>query len=392
MARGSYRYKLYGLLGVGLIGLSIFAVAAGYTQMFVPVVHAKVVADRSGLLLEPKAAVSLRGIKVGTVRSVRPADGQAVVDIAIDRKYVNAIPQNIGAQIIAPTIFGAKFVDLTAPALPSQQSITNGAVLQARHIQTEVNSVFDSLMALLTSVKPAQLDATLGALATALQGHGGQIGQLVGDLNNYLTQFNPTLPVLRQDLAALPNVVGTYAGAAPNLVQILGNSSVLSQTVQDKQAGLAAFWVSVTRMSDDGRRTIAADGPKLVDLLDTLRPTSQVLAYYSPEFPCMFDQANKIRYSDELSVGGLYDGINMSVGFLPGQQGYQQGKDNPVVGAKGSPMCYPYGQAYLPHYAFNDGTTTIDYTRSRTEVVGPVDLAKQLLGPAIEKYVGSGHR
>lgn len=385
-----HRRRLLGLAGVVVLALSVFFVYASYTEMFTPVVRAQVIADRSGLELDDKADVTLRGIKVGEVRGVAAVNGQAVIDIAIDRQYVAAIPDNVGAQITAPTVFGAKFIDLLPPARPSAAPIADGAVIRAGEVGTETNSVFQSLMSLLTAVKPAELDATLGAVATAVQGRGAQLGQFISDLNAYLTHFNPTLPAVDQDLTALPNVTATYAAAAPNLLRIAGNATTLSRTLQDKQAGLAALLLSVTRVSTEGSAVLDDNGQQLVNLFETLRPTTQLLAYYSPEFHCLLANVNLLRTSSSLDVGGQYNGIHGLVTFMPGQAGYQPGVDDPVVGATGPPTCYPALVDHAPHVSFDDGTNSVDFNRTTTTVVTPLELAQELLGSAITPYVAGG--
>lgn len=386
-----HRRRLLGLLGIAVIALLVFVVVASYTQLFSPVVRAQVVADRSGLMLDRKADVTLRGIKVGEVRDISAEDGGAVLDIAIDRQYAGAIPDNVSAQIVAPTIFGAKYVELVPPATPSPQNIADGAVIRASQVGIESNSVFDSLMSLLTAVKPAKLAATLGAIAMALQGHGTQLGQFITDLNTYLTRFNPTLPAVNQDLATLPDVTGTYAAATPDILRIVHNATTLSRTVQDKQAGLSALLLSVTRVSNEGRMVLTDDGAQLVNLFDTMRPTTQLLAYYAPEFPCTFASLNQIRMSSSQIVGGQYNGIHGLITFQPGEPGYQPGIDDPVVGATGPPECYP-AVAHAPHPTFDDGTHSVDFNRTTTTVVTPLELAQQLLGPGITPYVAGGGR
>lgn len=386
-----YRYKLFGLLGVCALGLSVFVVVAGYTQLFVPVVRAEVLADRSGLLLDRKADVTLHGITVGEARDIRSVDGKAVIDIAIDTEYVHAIPDNVTAQIIAPTVFGAKFVDLVPPPEPSGQTVQEGAVIQATQVSTETNSVFDNLMALLTAVKPAKLNATLGAVATALRGRGSDLGQFVTDLNTYLTSFNPTLPAVDQDLRSLPDVAGTYADVAPDLLSIVDNTSTLSNTLQEKEAGLNALLLSVTRVSETGNGLLTDSGGQLVNALETLRPTTQLLAYYAPEFPCVFATANKMRTGSAQVVGGQYNGIHGNIAFLPGQPGYQKGLDDPTTAARNPPTCYPT-QPHGPHIFFDDGTTTVDFYRETTEVVTPLELARKMLGPSIEQFLAGGAR
>jgi phospholipid/cholesterol/gamma-HCH transport system substrate-binding protein len=386
------RQRLFGLAGVLVLGLSVFFVYASYTELFSPVVHAQVIADRSGLELDDKADVTLRGMKVGEVRAVTIVNGQAVIDIAIDRQYVDVIPGNVGADIDAPTLFGAKFINLLPPSAPSAQPIADGTVIHSSQVSTETNSLFGNLMSLLTAVKPAELDATLGAVATALQGRGAQLGSFISDLNGYLTHFNPTLPAVNQDLAALPDVTGTYAAAAPNLVRILGNVTTTSKTLQDRQAGLAALLLSVTRVSNEGASVLDDSGQQLVDAFETLRPTTQLLAYYSPEFPCLLANINLMRHSSLVNVGGQYNGIHGLVTFMPGQAGYQPGVDDPKVAASGPPKCYPGGVVGEPYVPFDDGTHSVDFNRTTTTVVTPMELAQELLGSAITPFVAGGGR
>lgn len=386
------RTRLFGLFGVLVLGLSVFGVFAAYNQVFVPVVHATVLADRSGLLLDRKADVTLRGMTIGEARTIDAVDGRAVIGIAIDREYSDVVPANVTARIIAPTVFGAKFIDLVPPSSPSAGSVTDGAVIQATSVPTETNSVFDSVMALLTTVKPAKLNATLGVVATALRGHGAQLGEFVTNLDTYLKRFNPTLPSLATDLEKLPDVAGTYAGVASDLLRVADNASTTARTIHEKEAGLNAMLLSVTRAADDGRALLADNGAQLTGMLDTLRPTTQLLAYYSSAFPCTFSLVNTLRKAGALAVGGQYNGIHGIVTLLPGQQGYQVGLDDPKVAEKSPPKCYPALQAYGPHYVFDDGTTTPDFQRTTTRVVDPLELARQLLGPSIVPYLGGGRR
>jgi phospholipid/cholesterol/gamma-HCH transport system substrate-binding protein len=186
-------------------------------------------------------------------------------------------------------------------------------------------------------------------------------------------------------------VAGTYADVAPELVRILDNAGTLSNTLQEKEAGLNALLLSVTRVSDNGHGLMDESGGKLVDTFETLRPTTGLLAYYAPEFPCVFATANRMRMGAAQVVGGQYDGIHASIAFLPGQPGYQKGLDDPKVAAKNPPTCYevvPHG----PHIAFDDGTTTVDFYRKTTEVVTPLELARRMLGSAIDQFVAGGGR
>src|SRR5690606_27607136 len=87
----------------------------------------------------------------------------------------------------------------------------------------EIDKVLNDLLPLLRAVKPAELNATLNALATALQGRGDQIGRNLEQADALLKKINPQLGTLVRDLRGLADVSDVYAAAAPDLLQTLRN-------------------------------------------------------------------------------------------------------------------------------------------------------------------------
>ena len=84
-----------------------------------------------------------------------------------------------------------------------------GQVLDADHVTVEVNTVFEQLTSVLSKIEPAKLNETLGAIATAFNGRGTQLGQTLSDLNAFLAKFEPSLPNLSHDLAVAADVSST---------------------------------------------------------------------------------------------------------------------------------------------------------------------------------------
>ena len=76
--------------------------------------------------------------------------------LEIDPDQIKYIPANVEAQIRATTVFGAKFVDLVYPDNPSPQRLAAGQVLKSRNVSTEVNTVFQNVVAVLNrSTRPS---------------------------------------------------------------------------------------------------------------------------------------------------------------------------------------------------------------------------------------------
>ena len=60
--------------------------------------------------------------------------------------------------------------------------------------------MLDDLYPLLRAVQPAELNTTLNAIATALEGRGEQIGENLETVDAYLKRLNPQIPAIVEDL------------------------------------------------------------------------------------------------------------------------------------------------------------------------------------------------
>ncbi len=359
----SRRYTILGLLLVG-VSLTLAAlVVAAYAKAFTPTVSIEIRADRSGLLTEQGAAVAMHGVTVGEVRDVHPdADGRhAVLEVALEQAYVTHIPANVLADIVAPTLLAAKYVELRSPPEPSRARIADGARIDTTSVSTEINTALQSLNTLLSGIDVAKLNSALGSLSTALQGKGGQTGELLRELNADVRQLNPSAPTLAGDLAVAADVTDAYSSATPDLVRTLDGVAVTSATLVDEQRrnALSPLLYRATNVSDDGRVLLEHGGGPLRDAMETLRPTAALLADYAPMLPCVFASVNQLRGDLENAIGGQYPGVHTFTSFLPGQQSYVYPRDLPVIAAKSPPSCFggplKPQDAPFPYVLFPDG-------------------------------------
>jgi virulence factor Mce-like protein len=164
-----------------------------------------VISPRAGLVMNPDAKVQIRGVQVGKVASIEQLpDGEAALHLAMDPKRLNAIPSNVLVDIASTTVFGAKYVQLVSPPDPSPESLRAGQVLNAQHVMVEINTVFEELTSVLSKIDPPKLNEALGGIASAVNGRGEKIGQMLTDLDAYLAKIEPSLPALNHDLETAP--------------------------------------------------------------------------------------------------------------------------------------------------------------------------------------------
>jgi phospholipid/cholesterol/gamma-HCH transport system substrate-binding protein len=337
---------LAGLASLVVFGL-IIALAIGlFRGSFTETVPVTVLSDRAGLVMNPDAKVKMRGVEVGKVDTIeeRP-DGQAAIHLAMDPSQLKLIPSNVGVDIAASTVFGAKFVQLSAPADPSPERLRAGQVLQGEHVTVEVNTVFQQLVTVLDKIDPAKLNETLGAIAKAFNGRGEKFGQTLTDFNALLAKLDPSLPNLSHDIEAAVPTFNAYADAAPDLMSTIDNTTQISRSIVDEQQNLDQFLVSSIGLADLGNEVIGANRQGLTDLAHVLVPTTGLLAKYHDAIRC--------------GIGGLaplsksppqYNGIIVSAGLTLGVERYRYPTDLPKVAAKsgGYNYCDALGLPELP--------------------------------------------
>lgn len=338
-----------------LIALSI----AIYDKKFQRVTTVTVQADRAGLQLAKFGDVRLHGALVGQVRNVDEHGDRADITLALDPAEAKQIPENVSVQILPTTLFGQKFVSFVLPKDPASRSLTSGDVIPASRVETnvELNRILARLFPLLRSVQPADLNATLNALATALGGRGEQLGRTMDQLDHYLGQISDHLPTLRTDLVKLADVAGTYADAAPDLLGVLRDVTVTGQTVLDSKQQLRTFFSDLGGLADTSTHVLQQNAADLIRVGQVSEPVLRLLAVYSPELPCLLEGA--ARYAPRLSRTFEGNQVKQYIEFGAPQYRAYGKQDQPLYGEVGhGPWCLglPHPPVPSPPVALKQGS------------------------------------
>jgi phospholipid/cholesterol/gamma-HCH transport system substrate-binding protein len=332
----AYTRPLMGLATIVVIAL-FFALAVGlFRGDFTSTVPVTVVSPRAGLVMNPDAKVKMRGVVVGKVGSIKERpDGKAVLTLEMQPSQMNLIPSNVLVDIASTTVFGAKFVELVAPDNPSPKALSKGAVLEGKDVTVEINTVFQQLTSLLSTIDPAKLNETLGAIASAVNGRGHKIGQLLSDLHAFLAKQDPGLPALSHDLTVLPVVSNAYADAAPDLLATADNAIKISKTIVDEQQNLDAFLISSIGLADIGNEVVGGNRQALTDSLHLLAPTTDLLSEYHQALWCGLAGSLVNLHAPNLPEPMIK--VIVYLGF--GAERYRYPVNLPKVAATGGPQC-----------------------------------------------------
>src|SRR4051812_4225880 len=311
------RVRLAGLVFLavlaGLLSLSI----AAYRQVFTKVTLVTLDTDHTGAQLQPRSDVKLRGILVGTVRTISTynvpaAAGQqpetrARVTMALEPAKAKLIPVGASALLLPKTLFGERYVALQVPtglAGDRARPVRSGDTISAGRDAIEVERVLDDLYPVLLALHPEDVKATLTALATALQGRGKQLGDNLAAFNDSLEKFNPKVPTLADDLAKLGQVATLYNDAAPDLLASLSNLQTTSRTLTAQPQALDRLLTSATSTSNELDAFLNADGDYLIQLSASSARILRLLADFSPEYPCLAQGLADLEPRLEDTFGG----------------------------------------------------------------------------------------
>src|SRR5688572_5360573 len=195
--------KLVGVLFIALLLTGVWFTFAIFTKKFADYEEVSLETSSAGLQLPERADVKLRGVIVGEVLDMEAANDGARLELGLYPGEVETIPSNVTARIEPKTLFGEKYVALQIPDQPAGDHIQAGDTIERSVVATEVEETLNDLYPLLRAVQPAEINKTLNALATALEGRGDRLGENIETLDSYLRRINPQIPDLVEDLRLL---------------------------------------------------------------------------------------------------------------------------------------------------------------------------------------------
>ncbi len=281
--------RVLGTAFIGLVCFLLWLTYAFYAKVFTDTVEVQLKTSHIGLQLNTHADVKLRGIIVGEVRSVSTDGDEATVNLSLKPDQVKEISRAVSARILPKTLFGEKYVALVPPPGNENTGHIKAGDVIARDktaVGIEIEKVLNDALPLLQAVDPADLNATLNTLATALEGRGTEIAETLTQLDGYLKKLNPSVPKLMAALTKLTQVSQLYGDVTPDLVRALRNLTITGNTVVEKEQQLQKFFTDVQTLSGTANGFLRENEDRVIRLGEVSRPVLDLLERYSPEFPC----------------------------------------------------------------------------------------------------------
>jgi phospholipid/cholesterol/gamma-HCH transport system substrate-binding protein len=386
-------HRVLGVAFLALLLLGVWATYAVFTQKFVDYVPVTLETSKIGMQLPMLADVKVRGVIVGQVREITTDGDGAKLQLAIKPSKVDTIPANATARIEPKTLFGEKYVALQIPERPTARRIQAGGIIRETEVSTEVEKILNDIYPFLRTVQPAELNYTLTALATALEGRGEDIGNNLVVLDGYLKRTNPQLPALVEDLRLLGQTSDVYRSVMPEVARVLRNSVTTGNTLVEKEQKLQALFDDVAGFSSTSKDFLEANGDNIIRLGQVSVPQLRLLEKYSPEYPCLVEGMSD--WIPRMDSGWRGHKLHINMETLPKQPtGYGPG-DDPKYAANNGPHCEtlpspPYSQAnpgpQPPMSAVDDGVED-GHGKFRNRAATGFDLTSGYAGTAAEQSV-----
>lgn len=392
--------KVLGVVFLALLLSSVWLSYGVFTQKFTDFDEVELKTTNIGLQTPIRADVKIRGVQVGEVIDIRTDGEGATLTLGLYPDMRDTIPSNVSGSIVPKTLFGEKYVSLIVPEGPLADPIQVDTVIDRTDVSTEVEQVLNDLFPLLRAVQPAEINMTLNAIATALEGRGDQLGGNLETIDSYLKRLNPQIPALVEDLRLTGQVSDVYSDVLPEVATILRNTITTTQTLEGREEKLNALFKDIGSFSATAERFLGDNGDNIIRLGEVSREQLGVFARYAPEYPCLLEgivSAGKLQAE-------AWRGFTLHIVLetLPNQPRGYGPADKPVYGEKRGPYCgrlpnAPWSQenpvTHQPNFAdgvdepTGKGTTRsatgwstgAGYPGSREESA----LVKGLLGPAI---------
>ncbi|GAB2970763.1 MCE family protein [Nocardioides montaniterrae] len=343
-------HRLLGILFICLLVASVWLTYAIFTKQFSSYDRVTLETSSIGLQLPNRADVKVRGVIVGEVlKSQAHGEQGASITLGLYPDKIHEVPANVTGAIVPKTLFGEKYVSLEIPKTGPVGTIATGAVITKSQMSVEVEQVLNDLYPLLRTVRPADLNATLTAISTALEGRGNKLGENLSTVDGYLKKLNPEIPALLQDLDESGKVSNLYADILPQVATILDNTVKTTGTLEAKETVLNHTLRSIAAFSDTARAFLAANADNLAETGRTSTQILRTVAPYSATIPCMSQTI--VRVQGRLAQAFRGFELHIKLIPLPKQPHPYTAADRPHLGHAPAASCH--GLPNLPYTSSN---------------------------------------
>lgn len=285
---GDHVLMLRGVAGLTVLLLIAAVLTAVGKGAFSDNIEVSAMIDNAGGSLTPGSDVKSRGVILGRVDAIEPADSGVRIVMTLDGEKSATIPESSTARVLPAAVFGTAFVDLV-PAGNGHPLRHGSVVRQATDGKTlELQDALDNTDRVLSAIDPAELASTLAAVGSALDGRGRQIGETIDAADSYLAKLEPEMPLVREVLGQSSTALHVLDEVAPELLAGFEDSRPVMRTIRDKREAINESLVLSDRLVRTGDRFLRAERVRIARVVDRLAIAFDALYDFRAGFPTGF--------------------------------------------------------------------------------------------------------
>ncbi|WP_324193804.1 MlaD family protein [Nocardia blacklockiae] len=297
--------SVLGLMLVLVLGVGYLLLGSLQTDPFRSQYRVRVELAQSGGLL-PDQDVTLRGVRVGRVRTVGVDGGKVVAVAAIDSGV--RIPKSGDVRVSSLSAAGEQFLDFL-PANESGPYLSDGDLVTQDRTSTPVTmaAALGSMSGTLTQIDPAEIEGIVRELGAGADGPEKLTAVVDGGMF-LLSTLDSVLPETVSLLHNSKAVLTTLGDVAPGL---RATSANLAQTM----SGVGAMTGGYGTLVDNAPNTMAAadriiadNSPTMVQLLGNLTTTAQMAYLHIPALREFFWPQQRTGSTLDAIHSAMHDG------------------------------------------------------------------------------------
>lgn len=232
--------------------------------------------------------VRIAGVAVGRVTKVELYDNdKAKVSFTLNGR--DSLPVNTHATLKLRNLIGQRYVALSPePGKPEGDRLEPGSTIPIEQTTPAINltALFDGFRPLFTTLQPEDVNKLATSLVKVLQGEGGTIQQLVGDIGS-----------LTNTLADRDKVIG----------EVIDNLTAVLDTINNREDQFNQLAITTSALVDGLAQDKAAIGDSLDSLADLTSVSENVVQNTRPEVTDSITALNEVATGLNSSKGSLED-------------------------------------------------------------------------------------
>lgn len=223
-----------------------------------------------GASLRSGSDVKMGGVIIGEVTGIsQDADSsKASIAIRLRGDAADQLPADVAARALPATVFGTSYVDLVSTGLRDGRWSGGTIPQDLRQGTVELQQALDSVDELVKAVSPADLNASLAAVAGGLDGRGDDIHKTLELAAKVMEKAEADLPTIRSTAALLAVNLETLEASAADLFAALESGTATATTIAAKREQLAALLSGGLTLTADAQKFLDEHGAELVEVMD----------------------------------------------------------------------------------------------------------------------------